>query len=134
MTLRDIVTQPDGLLVGVLPGAADPPGGVPDLLHHGVQLHDHHVLRLAKLGPGRYDSSYYGRQRCWWLLVPAGGELGAAALGGDGEAVGGRPAPRLEVPGQDRGLERVAGQRYRGRAFTPTFKLLLPLLQKMNRK
>ena len=98
------MTQPDGLLVGVLPGAADPPGGVPDLLHHGVQLHDHHVLRLAKLGPGRYDSSYYGRQRCWWLLVPAGGELGAAALGGDGEAVGGRPAPWLEVPGQDRGL------------------------------
>ena len=35
-------------------------------------------------------------------MVPAGGELGAAALGGDGEAVGGRPAPRLEVPGQDR--------------------------------
>ena len=35
--------------------------------------------------------------------LPAGGELGAAALGGDGEAVGGRPAPRLEVPGRGRG-------------------------------
>ena len=66
-------------------------------------------------------------------MLPAGGELGAAALGGDGEAVGGRPAPRLDVPGQGRGLGEGGWSQIQGQGFY-TFKLLSLLLQKLNRK
>ena len=47
--------------------------------------------------------------------LPAGGELGAAALGGDGEAVGGRPAPPAPGtwPGQGR-LGEGCGAQMRG--------------------
>ena len=51
-------------------------------------------------------------------VLPAGGELGAAALGGDGEAVGGRPAPRLEVPGGTGVRRELWGTDTGGRAST----------------